>query len=358
VIYQPNFNDARVQKRLSQALKFVRRYVYENKDSWLGTRYIDQQFGQQQTQLGAYLREHLLICVDNRYNKDLGQAKKYRRNPEGFEYLSNLLVNKPILKDVTEQFQQELDQGLVYKDSSDRLFHWIQNQRRDVKHEIFLSSGLTHNYDIQCAAPTLLLQYSQQRPVPMDLYLEHLQNYIKNRKELRKTIAEQADLTPQTIKILLNGLLLGQHLSTYTKGTTYELIQGDRAKIIFLQQHEFLKGFKGDISTMWSYIKPALYRPRVADKTGRIRTRPITARQKNALYRRLERQVLMAVDEYLKQTNNQYVLEHDGWITRDLVDQTELIESVRRATGFVIGLDYVNLNSDSTLSLEQLRNVS
>ncbi len=345
--YTPNFNDPRVQARLKQAIKFASAFLRADKPQWLGTRYIDEHFGSQKHPLSKYLRKQLLVCVDDRYNKYQGKTKIYCLNQEGFDYLKGQL-HTDIVQEVQVKFQQELEAGIEYKQSSDRKWHWIQSQRKEVKQAIYIKSGLRYNYDIRCAAPTLLLQYSQQLDDPMDLYLEYIYKYISDRKSIRQTIAQEADMHEQDVKILLNGILQGQHLSTYTQGTTYRLVEGDLAKIKFLQQHEFVVGFKQDVSVLWKYIGATMYRRKFLDKNRVIRTSPITSKQKSALYRRLELKVNNAVEQYLVNSNNQFVLEHDGWITRDLVNQVELVEFVRDTTGFLIGLDYDDLGASTS----------
>jgi hypothetical protein len=342
--YTPNFNDSRVQARIKQAIKFAQSFLREDKPQWLSTRYIDEHFGKQCNLLGKFIRSQLIICVDERYNKDRGITKKYILNKQGFEQLKQQIPGN-ITEENTEKFKKELEQGITYKESSDRKWHWIQSQRRQEKQAIYVASGLVHNYDIKCAAPTLLLQYSQMLDDPMDLYLPALTKYINDRKTVRIELAKQADMHEQDIKVLLNGMLQGQHLSTYRRGTVYELVDGDIAKIKFLQQNEFVAQFKEDISVMWKHISKEMYRRRYADKRGVVRTSPITSKQKSALYRRLERQVLNAVEQYLVKTNNQFVLEHDGWVTKNEIDQKELVEFVRNETGFLIGLDYMTLTA-------------
>jgi hypothetical protein len=363
--YKPCFTDPRTRRRITVACGFVRQYLRTDKPSALGTRYIDRFFGIQSNALSKYLRTQLLICCDTRYNKDLKITKKYLLNADGLNYLEHAVGiannTEPVPLTVTVKFKQELADGIVYKDSSSRRWHWLQNQRRADKRRILADSGLTHNYDIQCSCPTLLLQYSQQLPEivdyttiitplgqqprfkllsgPMDQYLSYLEDYLKNRQQRRLDLAEQAQVDVNQIKRIINGLFQGGILTTYTKSNCWLELDGDRAVIEFLQQHEFIIGLKADIKTMWSYIK--------AYKDPRRPGNKWNGRHKTALYRMLERQVLDQVEVYLNETNNQYYLEHDGWTTKKQIDLQELNEFITSKTGFNLKFDYELLNSDA-----------
>jgi hypothetical protein len=347
-MYSPNFKDIRVQKRLVRAIAFAKRYLRTDRSCALGTRWIHHQdnLGNQQHELSRYLRDQLLICIDNRYNKDQRVTKKYILNQTGFDYLSQFVdihthIHTYSVTLLSNQFKEELNSGIEYRDSSNRRWHWLQHQRRLDKQQVLVDSGLVHNYDIVCSCPTLLYQYSQT--LGMDLYLIHLNNYLKNRVQIRQQLAEQAEVDEQVIKRLINGLFQGGQISAYTKSNSYVELHGDIAKIKFLQQHEFIIGLKQDIKIMWSYIKPVMQIRTKTDKNGITRILPITSKQKTALYRELEREVLNSVDCYLTDANNRYFLEHDGWTTADQIDIDLLKNYIKNITGFNIDIDYDSL---------------
>ena len=89
--YSPNFNDPRSRRRVISAIAFAKKYLREDRPQALGTRWIHHKdnFGPQQNQLSKYLRNQLLICCDERYNKDLKITKKYLLNKQGMEFLEN-----------------------------------------------------------------------------------------------------------------------------------------------------------------------------------------------------------------------------------------------------------------------------
>ncbi len=358
--YKPNFADPRVQQRLVRAVAFCKKYLREDRPQALGTRWIHHtdNFGNQRHPLSRYLRETLLVCVDERYNKDQGTTKKYRLNGLGLKFLEELVAKTNTqttysVAHLTEQFSAELTQGISYKLSSDRQWHWLQSHRRDLKRQVLAATGLVHNYDIVCACPNLLHQYSSQIPEiildgnwqqgPMDLYLFYLRDYLKRRSEIRHQLAQEAEVDEQVIKRLINGMFQGGQISAYTQSRSFTELDGDLAKIKFLQQHEFVVGLKQDIKVIWEYLAPVMYRSTTKTKQGTTKRLAITGRQKTELYRSLERRVLNSIEFYLKETDNRYFLEHDGWTCRDEIDQIQLGNFVRDRTGFDLEFEYEKL---------------
>jgi hypothetical protein len=258
--------------------------------------------------------------------------------------------------DLFTKFEHELDSGHIeYNDTSDRLYHWLQNQKRAVKAEVFVQTGLIHTYDIVCAAPTLLHQKSQQVPLviennkwiqgPMDLYLPYLRDYLQNRKIIRQQLAEQSEIDIKTIKRLINGLFQGAQISKYSRTRCYQELDGDLARIEFLNQHEFIQGIKEDIREMWEYLRPIMPLRTRVQKNGTERRLPISGRQKTALYRQLERQVLEVIKEYLTVRGVKFYTEHDGWSCDREINRDFLRDFVRARTGFQLEFDYELLNN-------------
>mgnify|MGYP003643641362 CR=1 FL=1 len=367
--YTPNFTDPRTKRRVISAITFCKKYLREDREQSLGNRWIHHKdnFGNQRNELSRYLRDQLLICSDLRYNKDLKISKKYILNKKGLELLEDIVdITKQqhtySVVEVANKFQQELDSGIEYNDSSDRKWHWLQNHPRQEKRRVLADTGLVHNYDIICSCPQLLHQYAQQIPEildptqlvksrgqqpralwrqgPMDLYLSNLRYYLVHRKSIRQQLAIETEVDESVIKRLINGLFQGGQISAYPNSRCYKELNADIAKIQFLQQHEFIIGLKEDIKVIWDYIKPVMYLGKKRNGTNA----GISGKQKTALYRILERRVLNSVELYLKETNNRYYLEHDGWTTANEIDRNSLQEFVRNQTGFDIEFDYEMLD--------------
>lgn len=348
--YQPNFSDPRVQRRVKRAIGFASGVISTTKSQQWSTRYIDKWFGVQSNPLSKYLREQLLIVSNDRWNKDSGQCKEYLLNQSGVDRLcdaiglqknNNNSITYPIVLQVAkEEYKTELASGdFAYNDQSSRLWHPLQNFRRDAKREVLETAGYKFHYDIQCCAFALIHQYSQTLPEPMDLYLEHLISYIRDRKRIRTEIATAAEIPEDVVKRIVNALLAGAPLSANPTTQIYQMLGGDIARIKFLQQHEYLSLLRADIKICWDYIKPTLPRKSKTQANGRQRMIPVSSRQKWGVYFDLERQVLNEVREFLRETNNKHFLEHDGWSCENELDLVALRERVKEKTGFELDFE-------------------
>jgi len=359
--YIPNINEPRVQKRIKKALGFVGACIKEDKPHAWSTRYLDKHLGRNDNNLGNWLRSNLLICTNERYSMDSGICKQYIKNKTGYDELvsfmkstaispSVLQVNNLIKDWVQDEYKDELkNKEFTYKDKSSRLWHPLQNVRKEQKLIVFSENGLKYQYDIECCAPTLIYQYSKQIPEilngdtyvqgPNEEYLPAMLKYISNRYEVRQQLANDAEISVDLAKEIINALLNGAKLSSHSDSAIYQLLGGDVARIEYLKQNEFIKQLKLDIKTCWDYIKHTLPKTMIVDKNKRTRTKPISSKQKAGVYFDLERQVLNSVITYLSNTNNKHFLEHDGWVCINEIDTEELIKWVKNSTGFDIKLD-------------------
>lgn len=385
--YKPNLKDPRIQRRVKKAIAFTNAFLSEDKPRGWSTRYIDKYFGQQQNDLSNWLRTKLLICTNDRYAKDTGVCKEYIKNSTGLNELVSLLkpinsypsvlqvgsktkqntstttsvlqVPQPntisvsqVTKDfIKEEFSKELkSKKFVYDDKSNRLWHDLQRVRKEYKQQIFSESGLNFQYDIECCAPTLIHQYSQMIPEivqdnkwvqgPMDLYLFALRRYLTDRKEVRNQLANEAEITYEQAKEIINALLMGAQLGHNKDSDIYKLLNGDTARIEFLKQNEYLIKLRDDIKTCWDYIKPTLPVTYITDKNNKQRRLGISNKQKAGVYFDLERKVLNASRDYLDRANNKYFLEHDGFVCEREINKEELTNWVYINTGFTIQLDH------------------
>jgi len=373
--YQPTFSDPRVKRRIKRALGFACACFSETKERQWSTRYIDKFFGISSNPLSNYLRGLLLICTDSHYSSLNHVSKKYRLNPRGVEFLIEKLLDKkhidiyPCVLQVQEygvewakeEFKQELSRRVFkYTNKTNRNWHPLQHLRREVKREVFKDSNLKYQYDIQCCAPRLLLQFSQRilevldpnqlvgpqnkkRPKwiqgPMDLWLPNLQAYLADRAQVRNELAQRADISVELAKEIINALFAGARIALNEDSAIYQLLEGDIARIHYLKQDPFISGLRDEIKIMWDYIKPVMPKRTITTKTGQEKRLPISSKQKWNLYFELELRVLTAITEYLNLTGNKFFTEHDGWCCERAVDEMELIDFVRTKTGFAIKLD-------------------
>ena len=350
--YKPNFNDPRVIKKIKTAVGFVGACFSSTKPHQWSTRYMDKFFGQQQHDLSKWLRNELVICTNERYTMGTNHCKEYIKNQTGYDnlicslrqstsYPSVSQVGTIVTDWVKDEYKTELEtKNFKYDDKSSRLWHPLQRVRKEHKMVVFSDSGLKYQYDIECCAPTLIHQYSQMLDDPMDLYLPALTSYIKDRKTIREQIASEAEIPPEIAKEIISALVNGAQLGMNYKSDIYKVLKGDKARIEYLKQNEYIQDLRNDMKVCWSYIKQTLPVITHTDKNGRIRTRPISSKQKAGVYFDLERVVLNSVIEYLKSTNNQYFLEHDGWVCTNEINVNELVKWVKVNTGYDINLDW------------------
>ena len=387
--YQPNFNDPRVRARIKQAYGFSKSAMNNTTEHHWATRIIDKHFGQQQTPISKYLRSILLTCTDNRYSMDNGVTKAYTTNNTGMRYIRDMLMNntsmsyaeyldvaehsenvavdvaehslsdKEDIKDnnsnlypsvydlfdmqvVSEWCKREYGEELAtltfnYDDKSGRLWHPIQSIRREYKKHILAEAGLKYQYDIECCAPTLILQHAQK--CGMDEYLFAINQYLKNKTELRQQLAELADIPETTAKIIINALFCGARLGNNPEFALSRLLGNDQSRIMALQQSDFINQLKADIKQCWTAIEPTMtliYKTN-AD-TGKMRKVPLSSKHKWNRYFDLERSVLDSVIKYMSITDNKMFAEHDGWTSMSEIDVDALTDYVREHTGYAIRL--------------------
>lgn len=370
--YIPNFNDPRVQSRITHALGFVLGVMSTDTPKQWSTRFIDKHLGQSQRPLGKYLRDQLLICVDTKYSKDLGTCKSYILNEIGVLQLKQQLINKkesnqqiklcngdpngsnidnkltiPTLypsvsevqydsylvnKFIEKEYKNQLETGnFDYNFKSNRYWHNLQSVKNEYRADILRNYGYQYNYDIEACAPTLLLQHS--RHLGNDIWLPNLDEYLNNKQDVRQKIAKNAELDEKQAKVLINALFCGARLGNNKQFAISQLLNHDKAKIEYIKQDKYIKELRQEIKTIWSYITPTMTRV-VKNK----RLKPISSRQKWAVYFEQECKVISAIKRYIKQKQIKCFLEHDGWVCEQKLDQQQLLDWVKQHTGYEIKL--------------------
>jgi hypothetical protein len=336
-MYQPNLNDPRNQRRLQMALDYVTTYVNPFKPVWLATRHIDKHFGQQQHALSKWLRKELLICVDESFNKDLGYCKKYIQNIDGINrHLKSIgYTPKPA---IAPEVEQQLASGdFEYEEKSNRLWNPLQQLPKRVKRPLLAQNGMNYSYDIQCCAPTLLLQYAQKcglaTPTP------NMDAYLKDRSTIRKNIADDTGITVDDAKFVINALLQGGQISYHRESSISIRLNGNQHLIGKLKDNQYLLELREEIKSIWTCIKPTLPVRYLTDKNGKTRRCALNGRDKSGVYRSQEELVLKEIKRYLKKNKNKALLEHDGWTCEKIIDEVELRSYVKATTGYQIELE-------------------
>ena len=340
--YQPNFTDPRVRDRCVQSIDFVERSLSATQPRRLGTRYIDRNLGHSGRSLGQWLRRQLLTPASTYFNPLTGQCKTFTLNTQGLTKLKQSLgiEHQPAM--ITAEIQQQLITGnFDYDPKNNREYHALQYQPKSKKRPLLSQYGYRYEYDICCAAHTLILQHAQH--LGMTATCEHLTAYVKNRSDIRRQIAIECAITEDQAKFVLTALLQGAFLSHYADNSILLEFNRDHAVIDRLKNNKLIENIRADIRQCWLVIKPSLSLGTYTDCNGHSRGVRISARHKSGVYRDLESQVRRVIVKYLKKNKVRHFFEHDGWTSDQVVDPLRLCWEVKKQTGFEIELDWAIL---------------
>lgn len=345
--YTPNFSDPRVIRACTKAVEWINQYLSVNNNQWLSTREIQRYLGSQTRPLGKYLKYKLLICTNSYYDPSAGKCKEYRLNANGYNEICSLINHIPKFQ-ITQELQQQLATGdFEYTTKSNRDFNPIQYLPKQCRRSVLENHGYRYHYDIEAAAPTLLLQSAQRHQ--QQKYINgkirnlneffNLEKYINNRSEIRKQIANEASTTESVVKLVINAILQGGKLSRSSHSSILRDLNWDYDLVIRLQNSNTLSEIRNDIKSLWDVLRdqfPVRYQ---IDSLGRSRRVSLRGTDKSGYYRSLEEQVGVVIRRYLKRDKNKHLWIHDGWSCEKIVDTARLISEVRQQTGFVIKLD-------------------
>ena len=352
-MYQPNFNDPRVIRRINKSIGFTSALKSADKPRQLAKTFIEKHFGMSHHPLTKFLRSQLLICTDDTYDMNKKRCKEYVLNETGLTNLLDLLDKKndnkvsyityPSVTDLNNiavewaktQYSTELDTlNFEYKEKSHRLYNDIQSMRSEARALLLAEKGLCYDYDIDTAAPTLLYQHSHKTPSATGEVCEVIEYYIDNKEQVRNKLSKESSLPVENIKGIINAMFSGGFLTTYGRSQVFRMCNNDPAVVKFLQQHPFILGLKADIKTMWEPIKADTKAEYYWTSTNKWRKRPFNPRTKWNIYFELERMVLDQVIQYCREFKCNYFLEHDGFRTDKKIDTTDLSLYISEGIGY------------------------
>ena len=346
--YTPNFNDPRVIKRCLKAIGFTKALVSTTKEASIASRTIDKHFGHSGDNLSKYLRKKLLICVDPYFNKDTGKCKKYVYSAESMRDLMNKInIDKPPAVEWGKKtYNDELKTlNFKYNDKSHRLWNPIQNMKSAVRDRLLADAGLIYQYDIVCCAPTLLYQHSRIKS------LWTLEFYLNNRAEIREHLAEGLEVDKKVVKEFINSLFAGAVISTSPVRAVMAMFSNDIAKIEFIKQDTFIQLLHNDIKSMWQPIIASAPVEYIIDKNGKKRKKPFNSRAKWNVYFRLEREILDAQIEYMKERKIKSFLLHDGIFTNTKIDVKTMTDYIKEKTGYDVQLEEMSNTIDREIDI-------
>lgn len=359
--YEPCWQDPRVQRRVRRALGWSTAVLSETQARPWARVTIDRYFSSQNNRISRYLRNQLLEVVNPHWNKDTGQCKTYRLRSAGVEFLCKKLgdyynhptpCHRPIVVEVQraavdawiqEDFATEMATGeFDYKDATDRLFHPIQNIRREYKQPALARWGYRWQYDIRSAAPTLILQHA--RHLGLTRPTATLDEYLAERHLYRQALALELEIPEQSAKTIITALFCGARIGPET--AIAQELGNDLDRVNHLKHMTWIQLLRRDIRLCWDQIRTQMPVTYTTTRTGQQRRRAQQPRDKWRVYFALERSVLNQVRTYLRQTHNRHFLEHDGWCCESQIFESELRDHIRCRTGFVIEFDRQELTYD------------
>ena len=328
--YTPNPKNKAFIRRANLAIKFVDRYVSTTPKP-LAQSFIEdaRHLGSHRNELSQWLKAELLDCVDSHWNHQTGKCKKYVLNKAGYQRVVALL-NGNVTTSLTSDEQLQLATGeFAYVDKSERSYTWLQCYPKSKRDSILNNHGYLYHYDIEAAAPTLLLQ--QALMLNPQLKVPKLDYYVNNRQVIRDKIAKACHISEEQVKRVINSILQGGIVSRWDTNKTFNgiLLRNYRA-VCALNTNTDIIAIKQDISKLWSSLK--------ADITGS--SKRLRARDKAKYYRELEQGVGKTIKRLLKKNSVRWLWIHDGWACDKAMDPNEIVRQVQRATGFDIKLDW------------------
>lgn len=327
--YEPNFSDPRILRRINHSLDWVVKYVRPNRSKWLSQREIQRQFGSLSRDLGCWLRDQLLTCTNPFYDSLNGKCREYRLNQSGYTHLCHRIGRTTEFTFTQEQLQEIESGQFNERHRSERFYTDYTHLPRRIRIPQFARQGYRFEYDIECAAHSLLLQYSRQlgltRPTPL------LDQIVKDRRSFRQQLAQDFNLPQQQVKTILTALLMGASLSTWHQNRIFVLIGFNALLLKQISSNPTIQQYRLEISEMWRSIRPSL---------NLVKGVRFTSKKKNKIYRDLESCVGRVIRDYLNKNSVRFLWEHDGWRSDTAIDINELIRRVRTNTGYQIGIEW------------------
>jgi len=337
--YTPNFGDPRIQARCTKVLNFVELYITTNKTAWIARQEFYKHFGNTSRPLGKYLKNTILDTTDNWFNQATGECKKYRLNIAGLNHVKTLAGLEQFVPDLDAEFDQQLTTGdFEYSAKSDRLYNPIQQIPKRTRAPLLANRGYRYNYDIEAAAPTLLLQRAQQ--IDHTAEFPALNHYISDRSQIRADIALACEISQTQVKFVINAILQGAVITCYQHSKIFHELNCDYDAIRRLQHDVTIQALKLDIKKLWQVLRGDLPTRHIVTKSGKTRRARLSGRDKSGYYRALESQVGKAIQKSLRKQRIKFLWIHDGWACDAITDPRALETQVRRATGYTIKIDY------------------
>lgn len=337
--YEPNLTDPRVQRTIKKSLNYVALYLKPNKTSWISRNEIYRHFGNTSRPLGRWLKDQLLVVADDYFNMNTGICKKYRRNDENFQRLWQSMSMSEDQLTVSPRLEQEIATGdFTYEEKGDRLYNPLQYVPKQVRGSLLANRGYQYHYDIEAAAPRLLIQRAKRLDPTLELL--HLEYYVANRSQIRSVVALECAIKESQVKTLINALLQGAYITSWQGSKIFQELDYNYNSVINLKHNSTMQAIQQDIRAMWRVLKTEFPKKLITDVRGQVRTKRLSSQDKSGLYRQLESEVGEVIRALLKKRKIKCLWIHDGWCSNGFIDPLDVEQEVRRTTGYSIKLEW------------------
>ena len=328
--YTPNWASKPFRRRAILALDFCTQWLPSGKRRKISKTVIDAHFGNTGRQgPGRWLKEYLLFCEDSYYNMQTGECKLWSVRQDNLGTLRAYLrePEKPAILSVVEE-SSILTGEFIYKEKSGRSYHRLQNLPRRKRQRLFGPRGYQYEYDIESCALTLLLQRARQCGLTHSTAL--LDTILEDRQAVRKTLADELNLTTAQIKSILAKILNGARISSWHTSKIFEEVNWNPLMIRQLQANPTIQQYQWEVKQLWAAIRPTL----------NLHPGERIDRHKSRVYLELEQMVTKVIAKQLKKEMTRAFWIHDGVLTDRAIDISHYQNLVRTQTGFNIRLDW------------------
>jgi hypothetical protein len=320
-----------------------------------------------QGQLSHYMSQ-VMICTDEFYQyTNIHKCKEYIRNDAFCRQLEATLklyeaielseiesdiqleddVREVAIEYLTNEYLEELtSKNFKYDHKSYRMYHALQSVKKEIRNAVLVRCGLVWDYDIDNCAFTLIRQLATKCGV--DQPLPAFDDYLANKNYYRNEIADAFQIPLSDCKQLINALLFGSKLSSYSTNQLFrDYLKSNHLKLQCLKEYDFLIQLRNEFRICWKAIEMKselvnLYY-KTNELTGKRRKLAMTCRSKASVYFQLESLVMRSIDRYLLMIHNPNFKIHDGFVSETDIDVDELSRYVLANTGYDISLKSVDL---------------
>ena len=321
--YKPNLTDPRVQKRLVNVLAWCDLHLSPTSPEPIHHDTLNKIFGPSGRDISIWLRANLLI----QHGVYIPGKKSfsYLLNEEGASKLRAVCTQHMVITsapDPVEAYPELATLTFTYELKSDRYWHPLQNIKRDKKDD-FWRPHLPFNYDIDAAAPTILLQMAKKLGLHK-LLGAGIDDYLANKAAFRQHVVDLTGCSLNDAKRLINSLFNGAKLARNDYCSAFRVLDCNLTAMGRLMADQKIRSLRASIKQMWRAIGQKF-------EVG-------GSKAKWGVYFAAERRVLEVIRGELDSAGIRYFTEHDGFRTAEKVELAKLQEAIKEKTGFEIKL--------------------